>query len=173
MHLSSTLLPPVCHGTKMCLPKLVDHITSLKSEPVKRHRASQAAAALAKIHQLKKNGIVPHSLALKQIIELERKDCNQKKSGLDHAQHGTEVTNGNRDNSEPRLNGELECEVYFFLFKHSINLICYHNISCITDAIYSRSGWNTVFIDSGLWSISTERSFDVELESTFKPLFGK
>jgi len=61
-----------------------------------------------------------------------------------------------------------------FSFKHSIDLICYHNIiSCKTDAIYSRSGWNTVFIDSGLWSISTERSFDVELEHTFKPLFGK
>ena len=112
MHLSSTLLPPVCHGTKMCLPKLVDHITSLKSDPVKRHRASQAAAALAKIHQLKKTGIVPHSLALKQIIELERKDCYQKKSALlENTQQGTDIVNGYRDPPETRINGELECDV--------------------------------------------------------------
>lgn len=99
----------------MCLPKLVDHITSLKSEPVKRHRASQAAAALAKIHQLKKSGIAPHSLALKQIIELERKDCNhQKKSNLENTHQGTEVVNGHRDQPEPRINGELECDVSNF-----------------------------------------------------------
>ena len=57
----------------MCLPTLVDCITSLKSDPLKRHRAAQAAAALTKIHQLKKKSIAPHSLGLKQIIDMEKR----------------------------------------------------------------------------------------------------
>lgn len=73
LHLSGTLLPPVCHGTKVCLPTLVDCITSLKSDSLQRHRAAQAAAALAKIHQLKKKSVTPQSLALKQLVLLERR----------------------------------------------------------------------------------------------------
>lgn len=82
LHLAGTLLPPACHGTKVCLPKLVDYATSLPSptspgwegdEPIRRHRAGQAASALSKIHRLKKKGVVPRSLALRQILELEHR----------------------------------------------------------------------------------------------------
>ena len=101
LHLSSTLLPPACHGTKLCLPKLVDYITSSgkRSDPLQRHRAAQAASALSKIHRSKKRGIVPHSLALRQIIEME-----QKSSGMQH----DSFVNDNHlqsNGTDPSING--------------------------------------------------------------------
>lgn len=115
MHLGSTLLPPSCHGTKMCLPQLVDCITSLKSDPVKRHRAAQAAAALSKIHQFKKKGIVPYSLALKQIVELERRASNNGKSYSGKNKKIEEnATTVIRDDQEFQSNGEVESEVISF-----------------------------------------------------------
>ncbi|KAI9556963.1 hypothetical protein GHT06_016757 [Daphnia sinensis] len=112
LHLGSTLLPPSCHGTKMCLPQLVDSITSLKNDPVKRHRAAQAAAALSKIHQLKKKGIVPYSLALKQIVELERRASNNAK-GYSAKNKKTEENAATviRDDQEFQNNGEVESEM--------------------------------------------------------------
>ena len=119
LHLGSTLLPPSCHGTKMCLPQLIDCITSLKSDPVKRHRAAQAAEALSKIHQLKKKGIVPHSLALKQIVELERRayTCGKSQSMRNKkTEENSHITNASREESEFKTNGELsESEVRKFL----------------------------------------------------------
>ena len=73
MHLTGTLLPPACHSKKTSLPKLIDYITWSKTDAVKSHRAAQAALALSKIHQLKKKEVTPHSLGLKQIVELERR----------------------------------------------------------------------------------------------------
>lgn len=114
MHLGSTLLPPSCHGTKMCLPQLVDCITSLKGDPLKRHRAAQAAEALSKIHQLKKKGIVPHSLALKQIVELERRACASVKSNSRRSKKTEDTSpaaNISREESDFKTNGEPETEV--------------------------------------------------------------
>lgn len=108
MHLSSTLLPPACHGTKTCLPKLIDYITQFKSDPVKRHRAIQAATALSKIHQLKKKGVVAHSLALKQIVELEKRNNPTQ----DATTNGRERIDDNQGNgNETRSSGDFDCEV--------------------------------------------------------------
>jgi hypothetical protein len=95
----------------MCLPQLVDCITSLKSDPMKRHRAAQAAAALSKIHQLKKKGIVPYSLALKQIVELERRASCVKNSSTRHKKIEENKANIHRDETEFQTNGDVESEV--------------------------------------------------------------
>lgn len=104
----------------MCLPQLIDCITSLKSDPVKRHRAAQAAEALSKIHQLKKKGIVPHSLALKQIVELERRACISGKSQSKRnkkIEENSHTANTSRDEPEYKTNGELsESEVKRMFF---------------------------------------------------------
>lgn len=96
----------------MCLPQLVDCITSLKSDPVKRHRAAQAAAALSKIHQLKKKGIVPYSLVLKQVVELERRaSSNGKSYSGKHKKTEENAATIVRDDQEFQNNGEMESEV--------------------------------------------------------------
>lgn len=101
----------------MCLPQLVDCLTSLNSDPLKRHRAAQAASALAKIHHLKKKRIVPHSLALQQIVEFARRARHQvkvqsKKTNLDPSD-STVLPNG----TELKTNVETETEVWlYFLF---------------------------------------------------------
>lgn len=124
LHLGSTLLPPSCHGTKMCLPQLVDCITSLKGDPLKRHRATQAAEALSKIHQLKKKGIIPHSLALKQIVELDRRACASMKchSKRDKpVEENSSIANHSGDDSDFKTNGEHESEVIVLQFNYKLD----------------------------------------------------
>jgi hypothetical protein len=95
----------------MCLPQLVDCITSLKSDPVKRHRAAQAAEALSKIHQLKKKGIVPYSLALKQIVELERRASCVKHTSMRYKKTEENAANIHREDTDFQHNGDMESEV--------------------------------------------------------------
>lgn len=98
----------------MCLPQLVDHIMSLKNDPIKRHRAAQAATALSKIHHLKKKGIVPHSLALRQLIEMERRACSNGKSvkvSSRSAEASPQVNSTVRNESELRTSEESDSEV--------------------------------------------------------------
>lgn len=116
LHLSNTLLPPACHGTKTCLPKLIGFITSSTGGPLERHRAAQAAVALSRIHQLKKKGVKPRSLALKQIIELEKRHAaslrskrKEKKSNV------TAETPGVQEKTSESSSVDVESEVRAFL----------------------------------------------------------
>lgn len=101
MHLTGSLVPPACHTKNMSLPKLIDYIIKPKSDPVRSHRAAQAALALSKIHQLKKKEVTPHSLALKQIVELERR----------RSDNPTDLPTSLKDQSELKTNGDTDSEV--------------------------------------------------------------
>ena len=101
MHLTGALLPPACHSNKTNLPKLIDYIILPKRDPVKSHRAAQAALALSKIHQLKKKEVMPHSLGLKQIVEIER-----RRSG-----NPADFPAFSKDQSELKANGDADSEV--------------------------------------------------------------
>lgn len=136
--MGSILLPPSCHGTKMCLPQLVDCLTSLSTDPLKRHRAAQAATALAKIHQLKKKGIVPHSLALQQIVEFARKASIQAKlhSKMNRNSQDYSDLTASHNGTELKTNGETETEVSYLCYNLTIfGILFYLSFSCVQSKI--------------------------------------
>ena len=73
--------------------------------------AAQAAEALSKIHQLKKKGIVPYSLALKQIVELERRASCVKHTSMRYKKTEENAANIHREDTDFQHNGDMESEV--------------------------------------------------------------
>ena len=127
MHLTGTLLPPAIHGTKISVPQLIDYITSAGSDALKSHRAAQAAAALSKIHQLKKNQVSPHSLGLLQIVELQRKHQQQQRPQSGDVGDGQSVDSQTgvpaaKDQFEQSA-VDLDSEVFAWCYLHMVSLL--------------------------------------------------
>jgi len=154
LHLTSTLLPPACHGTKACLPRLVDYATTAigpsaglhhQDQSLRRHRAAQASSALTKIHHMKKRGIQLRSLALRQVVEIEHR-TGHRKSGSDKLlrEKKTEepsalVVSSSDSVGMCSTNGEVDLEVFSIIIKMSPVEFFFLIVSLKTDEIQSRS----------------------------------